>query len=176
MPERSGKFLSPCGHSLQPQHISCRLAGLGMPWSVYQHRFARAMAHGLAGARKLFGQPALLKAGALWKQSCSLPRAVSHGWESGAGPSPSKWPSAFSSPFWPPEFKAPSSELCCWPCLSPADPFSPLLTGLANTQGWSLLLGTHNSTTSQKIESLSPIPPVSSSLLACPSLAGLLGC
>lgn len=44
LPERSGKFLSLCGHSLQPEHISCRLAGLGMPRSVCQHRFARAMA------------------------------------------------------------------------------------------------------------------------------------
>lgn len=95
LPQRSGKFLSLCRHSLQPRHISCHSAGLGMPQSVYQHCFARAMAHSLAGACKLLGQPALLKACALGKHSrlgvqCGL---VS-----------SEWPST-PSPFWPPEFK-----------------------------------------------------------------------
>lgn len=94
-PQRSGKFLSLCWHSLQPKHISCHPAGLGMPWSVYPHHFARAMAYSLAGARKLLGQPALLKTYALGKHSrlgvwCGLMS--------------SEWPSA-PSPFWSPEFK-----------------------------------------------------------------------
>lgn len=54
------------------QHISCCLAGLGMPRSVYQHRCARAVAHSLAGPRGPLGQPALPKARALGKESCSL--------------------------------------------------------------------------------------------------------
>lgn len=45
--------------------------------------------------------------------------------------------------------KALSSELRCWPCLSSADPCSPLLAGLAIAQGWAVLLGTHHPTTSQ---------------------------
>lgn len=121
---RSGKFLSLCGHSLQPQHISCCLTGPGMPRSVYQHCFARAMAHGLAGACKLLGQSAL------GKQSCSLAWAVSHGWVSSVGLS-LRWPLAPDGhpAFSPPELKVLSSELRCWPSLSCPEPFSAPLAG-----------------------------------------------
>lgn len=152
-----------------------------MPRSVYQHHFARAVAQLGRGTH------------AAWATSSAESQSS---WETILQPAPGSesrlgvwcgaviiavaistwWPSAFSPPSWPPEFKALSPELRCWPCLSPTDPFSPLLTRLSVTQGWSLLLGAHHTTTSQKTESLAPIPPVSSSLPACPSLAVLLGC
>lgn len=69
LPQRSGKFLLLRRHSLQRRHISCHPTGLGMPWSVYQQYFARAMADSLAIACKPLGQPALLKGRALGKLS-----------------------------------------------------------------------------------------------------------
>lgn len=57
-------------------------------------------------------------------------RPSSSRWPSAPGGHRTWWPSAFSSPFWPPELKALSSELCCWPHLRPADSFSLLLAGL----------------------------------------------
>lgn len=105
-----------------------------MPWSVYQHGFARAMAYSLAGARKPLGQPTLLKACALGKHSrlgvwCELMS--------------SEW-SSTPSPFWSPEFKDravsfglgpvsvlqnPSLGLTWQGCKLPQHAGSPLIQG-----------------------------------------------